>query len=141
MSQCEGWFKMTEVIPNVTVGVDPDYVERVISFNVKVLLAAKGHTQADLAGALGLTRSAASYKLSGKSVWSVPDVVRTANFLETTPEVLMDDSLMQRMGVSDDAEADMEKSAGNGGLSGESTPRGIRTHNPRLKRIIPLTGQ
>ena len=127
---------MTEVMSNVTVGVDPDYVERVISFNVKVLLAAKGHTQADLAGALGLTRSAASYKLSGKSVWSVPDVVRTANFLETTPEALMDDSLMRRMGVAEEMGDDMEKSAVSGGLSDDGTPRGIRTHNPRLKRTL-----
>ena len=127
---------MTEVMSNVTVGVDPDYVERVISFNVKVLLAAKGHTQADLAGALGLTRSAASYKLSGKSVWSVPDVVRTANFLETTPEVLMDDSLMRRMGVAEEMGDDMEKSAVSGGLSDDGAPCGIRTHNPRLKRTL-----
>ncbi|MBS5400350.1 XRE family transcriptional regulator [Bifidobacterium pullorum subsp. gallinarum] len=104
---------MTSVASNVKVEADPDYVERVISFNVKILLTAKRLTQTDLAKALGVTRSAASYKLSGKSVWSVPDLVRTANFLGTSSEALLDDSLMRRMGVGM-KEADSEESASDG---------------------------
>ena len=127
---------MTAIMPKVSAETDAKYVEQVISFNVRMLLTALNRTQADLAKALGVTRSAMSIKLAGKSTWSVPDVVNTANYLGTSMESLIDDSLMRRMGVAQDTDADMEKSAVSDGLSDDGTPRGIRTHNPRLKRTL-----
>ena len=82
--------------------LDPNQVENVISFNVKVMLTATGKSQSSLADYLGVRRSTISVKLSGKTQWSVPDLVNIANFLDTTPEALMDDSMMKtinRMGI------------------------------------------
>ena len=76
---------------------DAKQVENVISFNVKILLTARGKTQTDLASYLGLQRSTISVKLKGKSEWSVPDLVNTANYLGTTPSALLDDSMMRTM--------------------------------------------
>ena len=76
---------------------DAKQVENVISFNVKILLTARGKTQTDLASYLGLQRSTISVKLKGKSEWSVPDLVNTANYLGTTPAALLDDSMMKTM--------------------------------------------
>lgn len=76
---------------------DATQVESVISFNVRILLTANGKNQTDLANYLGLQRSTISVKLKGKSEWSVPDLVNTANYLGTTPVALMDDSMMKTM--------------------------------------------
>lgn len=86
--------------------LDPNQVENVISFNVKVLLAATGKSQVSLADHLGVPRSSISVKLSGKTQWSVPDLVNTTNFLATTPDVLMSDSMMKvmnKMGIQQDS--------------------------------------
>ena len=76
---------------------DANQVENVISFNVKIMLTARGKTQTDLASNLGLQRSTISMKLKGKSEWSVPDLVNMANYLGTTPAALLDDSMMKTM--------------------------------------------
>lgn len=85
-------------------------LESTITFNVKMLLTAYGYSQSSLAEAMGIGRSAMSLKMSGKTGWSVYDLVNASRFLKVSTEQLLDDSLMRRMGVSDDAEADMEKS-------------------------------
>ncbi|WP_101618133.1 helix-turn-helix domain-containing protein [Bifidobacterium margollesii] len=85
----------TSIAPKTDL--DAGYIEKTISFNVKLRLAAKNMNQTDLANYLGVTRSTISVRLSGKSAWSVPDLVNTSNFLETTPADLMDDSLMIQM--------------------------------------------
>lgn len=97
-------------------------LESTITFNVKMLLTAYGYSQSSLAEAMGIGRSAMSLKMSGKTGWSVYDLVNASRFLKVSTEQLLDDSLMRRMGVSDDAEADMEKSAVSGGLSDDGTP-------------------
>ncbi|MZL55927.1 hypothetical protein GT657_09465, partial [Bifidobacterium pseudocatenulatum] len=84
-------------------------LESTITFNVKMLLTAYGYSQSSLAEAMGIGRSAMSLKMSGKTGWSVYDLVNASRFLKVSTEQLLDDSLMRRMGVSDDAEADMEK--------------------------------
>ena len=89
-------------------------LESTITFNVKMLLTAYGYSQSSLAEAMGIGRSAMSLKMSGKTGWSVYDLVNASRFLKVSTEQLLDDSLMRRMGVSDDAEADMEKSAVSG---------------------------
>lgn len=101
-------------------------LESTITFNVKMLLTAYGYSQSSLAEAMGIGRSAMSLKMSGKTGWSVYDLVNASRFLKVSTEQLLDDSLMRRMGVSDDAEADMEKSAVSGGLSDDGTPVGAR---------------
>lgn len=88
---------MSSIQKTAGMKLDADHVESVISFNVKVMLTATGKSQAGLADYLGLRRSTISVKLSGKTQWSVPDLVNTANFLDTTPEALMDDSMMKAM--------------------------------------------
>ncbi|WP_143724599.1 helix-turn-helix domain-containing protein [Bifidobacterium longum] len=85
-------------------------LESTITFNVKMLLTAYGYSQSSLAEAMGIGRSAMSLKMSGKTGWSVYDLVNASRFLKVSTEQLLDDSLMRIMGVSDDAEADMEKS-------------------------------
>ena len=89
-------------------------LESTITFNVKMLLTAYGYSQSSLAEAMGIGRSAMSLKMSGKTGWSVYDLVNASRFLKVSTEQLLDDSLMRRMGVSDDAEADMEMCAVSG---------------------------
>ena len=106
---------MTTSVP-VTANVKVDkasYMEKVISWNVKVLLSAYGYSQTALAEALGIQRSAMSKKLKGLAAWSVADMVHAADFLKTKPKSLMDDSLMRRM-VGDTRKADSEESASDG---------------------------
>ena len=106
---------MTTSIP-VTANVEVDkasYMEKVISWNVKVLLSAYGYSQTALAEALGIQRSAMSKKLKGLAAWSVADMVHAADFLKTKPESLMDDSLMCRM-MGDRKKAGSEEPASDG---------------------------
>ena len=72
-------------------------VERIISTNVKMRLAAKNISQVSLAAYLGVRATTVSMKLKGKSSWSVPDLVKTATFLGTTPETLMDATFIEEM--------------------------------------------
>lgn len=74
-----------------------EYVEKVISWNVKMLLASKGLSQNSLAKAMGIRGSSMSVKLKGSSVWSVPDLIVAADFLKIRPEALMDDDLMRQI--------------------------------------------
>lgn len=76
-------------------------MESTITFNVKMLLTAYGYSQSSLAEAMGIGRSAMSLKMSGKTGWSVYDLVNASRFLKVSTEQLLDDSLMRRMGVSD----------------------------------------
>ena len=76
------------------------HLERVVIFNVKLRMTAKGITQQELGEALGIKKSTISSKLSGHTAWSLADLVRAAAFLGTTPETLMDDSIMNAMGVT-----------------------------------------
>ncbi|MSR95431.1 helix-turn-helix transcriptional regulator [Bifidobacterium sp. WCA-178-WT-4B] len=118
-------------------------LESTITFNVKMLLTAYGYSQSSLAEAMGIGRSAMSLKMSGKTGWSVYDLVNASRFLKVSTEQLLDDSLMRRMGVSDDAEADMEKSAVSGGLSDDVTPRRSappRRHSKTSTRSPTTTG-
>ena len=96
---------MTATAPAPRLGLDAKQVEETISFNVKIRLAAAGRSQVDLANYLGVKRSTVSVKLAGKTPWSVPDLVNTANFLDTTPEELMDDTYMRQMGYNEKAAA------------------------------------
>ena len=99
------------------VQTDPDtkHIEDTISFNVKVMLAFNGMNQTDLANALGMKRSTISVKLNGRIGWSAADLVKTANVLHTSPQALLDDSLMEQ---SRKVQDDMEKAPGDPGADG-----------------------
>ena len=125
-----------DLTPQVGQYGDLSNTEQIISWNVKILLTAQGKSQADLARILGISRATMTNKLKSRISWSLLDAVKTARFLNTTVDTLLDDSLMRRMGVAEEMGDDMEKSAVSGGLSDDGTPRGIRTHNPRLKRTL-----
>ncbi len=72
-------------------------MEKVVAWNVKMLLTARGGSQAALAEALGIKKAAMSRKINGFISWSLSDVVKASRFLGTTPENLMDDTLMRQM--------------------------------------------
>lgn len=76
-----------------------ELAESIVAFNVKLRLSAMGKTQKELGDALGVKNTTVSMKLSGRTAWSLADLVRAAAFLGTTPETLMDDSIMNAMGM------------------------------------------
>lgn len=73
------------------------HMEKVVAWNVKMLLTARRASQLALAEALGIKKAAMSRKINGYISWSLADVVKAARFLGTTPENLMDDTLMKNM--------------------------------------------
>ena len=73
------------------------HMEEVVAWNVKILLTARRASQLALAEALGIKKAAMSRKINGYISWSLADVVKAARFLGTTPEDLMDDTLMKKM--------------------------------------------
>lgn len=70
-------------------------LEEAIAFNVRVRLAAKGRSQSDLAGALGIKRAAMSQKMRGRTGWSAADVVNAADFLDTDPNSLLETTMLR----------------------------------------------
>ncbi len=76
------------------------YLESVVSWNVKTLLNAQGLSQTALGSAMGISRSAMSKKLSGSAAWSLADLVHAADFLHTSPEELLDSTLMRQFGFA-----------------------------------------
>lgn len=89
---------MTAVTNPVLTDKDVTYAEKVVSWNVRMLLTARGSAQSAMAEALGIQPGTMSNKIQGRIAWSLADIVRAAAFLETKPETLMDDSLMLQMG-------------------------------------------
>ena len=79
------------------VDTEVQYAESVIAWNVKMLLTAQNKSQSDLAAFLGIQRPTMTNKMKGRIAWSVADLVKSADFLGTTAEALMDDSLMSQL--------------------------------------------
>lgn len=52
--------------------------------------------QTDLSNALGMKRSTISVKLNGRIGWFAADLVKTANVLHTSPQALLDDTLIEQ---------------------------------------------
>ena len=92
------------------------HMEKVVAWNVKMLLTARRASQLALAEALGIKKAAMSRKINGYISWSLADVVKAARFLGTTPEDLMDDTLMKKM-------TDAPDHAHQGALVGAGSPR------------------
>ena len=79
------------------VDTEVQYAESVIAWNVKMLLTAQNKSQSALAAFLGIRRPTMTNKMKGRIAWSVADLVKSADFLGTTAEALMDDSLMSQL--------------------------------------------
>lgn len=79
------------------VDTEVQYAESVIAWNVKMLLTAQNKSQSALAAFLGIQRPTMTNKMKGRIAWSVADLVKSADFLGTTAESLMDDSLMSQL--------------------------------------------
>lgn len=80
--------------------LDVEYAEAVVAWNVRMLLTAHGLSQTSLGDALGINRSSMSKKLSGGTAWSLADIIKASRFLHSSPNELMDDTLMKSMGVN-----------------------------------------
>lgn len=91
---------MTTALISHSTDEKATYLESVVSWNVKMLLNAQGLSQSALGAAMGISRSAMSKKLSGIAAWSLSDLVYAADFLHTSPEELMDGTLMQQFGAA-----------------------------------------
>ena len=79
------------------VDTEVQYAESVIAWNVKMLLTAQNKSQSALAAFLGIQRPTMTNKMKGRIAWSVADLIKSADFLGTTAEALMDDSLMSQL--------------------------------------------
>lgn len=86
----------------MNTNISIDHTEKVISWNVRVLLASRGSTQAELSSYMEIKPAAMSKKLNGTIAWSVADLVKAANFFHVIPAELMDDKLMRQMGIYPD---------------------------------------
>lgn len=59
--------------------------------NVRAEMARRGVKQAELAGALGMSQSMLSYRLSGQVVFNVDELARIAAVLEVPVATLLDE--------------------------------------------------
>ncbi|MDF7641468.1 hypothetical protein PT279_07710 [Bifidobacterium sp. ESL0784] len=82
------------------------YEQRVVSWNVAALLADRKLSKASLAAALGITRQSLYAKMKCSTVWTVPDLAETAEFLGTSVQSLLDDRLMRSVKASLNGQAD-----------------------------------
>ena len=108
------------------VDTEVQYAESVIAWNVKMLLTAQNKSQSALAAFLGIQRPTMTNKMKGRIAWSVADLVKSADFLGTTAEALMDDSLMSQLktGYTESTKPKYGVFAEKpGALVGEGSPR------------------
>lgn len=73
--------------------------QRTIASVVRVFMAARNETHADLAGALGLSRPAVSQKLAGRINWTLADLERLADYYGTEPGAFLSGDVLERLGV------------------------------------------
>jgi transcriptional regulator with XRE-family HTH domain len=60
-------------------------LEKVISLNMKVALAMRGASQAELARYMGVSGGVISQKMRGRTSWTIPDMEKAGNFLKIAP--------------------------------------------------------
>ena len=107
------------------VDTEVQYAESVIAWNVKMLLTAQNKSQSALAAFLGIQRPTMTNKMKGRIAWSVADLVKSADFLGTTAEALMDDSLMSQLktGYTESTKPKWVFAEKPGALVGAGSPR------------------
>lgn len=57
----------------------------VVAMNVRVGLALRGKTQADLAREMGMSRGGITMKMKRRAAWSVSDIEKAGRFLNIAP--------------------------------------------------------
>ena len=60
-------------------------LESIISINMKVALAVRNKSQADLARGLGVSNGVISQKMRGRTAWTIPDMEKAGEFLGIQP--------------------------------------------------------
>lgn len=73
--------------------------QRTISSVVRVYLAARNETHAELAAAIGISRPAVSQKLAGRIRWTLADLERLAAYYGAEPQDFLSGDLLARLGV------------------------------------------
>ena len=136
---------MTSVDASPAVNsVDPEseveYVEKIVRYNIRRYCQLLGRSQNSLAPALGVTSGAVSQMMTGYSRLKFGQVYLIAKELGVSMGDLMDDSAYRQ--DEELREKMLDKKQENPGRRAaevprcSGTPRGIRTHNPRLKRTL-----
>ena len=74
-------------------------LEATVVENIRFYLYLRHLNQTDLANALGLTRSGASQKMTGRANWSISDIEKVATLLQVKPEILLSDEVLEKMGL------------------------------------------
>ena len=97
------------------------YELRVVSFNVQHLLAARGKSQESLGAYLGMKGSGISLKIS-RANWKFDEVFLAAEYLNSTPNELADDTVM-RMLMGNDAADRILRGENEKTAAGDSRPR------------------
>ena len=64
-------------------------LQDLVSFNLRMMMAARSMNQQDMADVLGVTRPAVSQKFSGKHPWSLDDIEKASEFFNVNPEALV----------------------------------------------------
>ena len=64
-------------------------LNKTVTKNMRVALAAKGLQQKDLAEALGITTASMSAKFKGRTMWNLWDIEKASDFFNVKPEALV----------------------------------------------------
>lgn len=74
-----------------------EYLQKVIVWNISMLLTAHGLSQTALTEPLKMTRGGVSAKMKNKNTWSIPDIAALADYFGVPVTSLLDDTLMRQM--------------------------------------------
>lgn len=74
-----------------------EYLQKVIVWNISMLLTAHGLSQTALTEPLKMTRGGVSAKMKNKNTWSIPDIAALADYFGVPVTSLLDDTLMHQM--------------------------------------------
>ena len=74
-----------------------EYLQKVIVWNISMLLTAHGLSQTALTEPLKMTRGGVSAKMKNKNTWSIPDIAALADYFGVPVMSLLDDTLMRQM--------------------------------------------
>lgn len=64
-------------------------LQKTVTKNMRVALAANGLQQKDLAAAIGITSASMSAKFTGKANWNLVDIEKASGFFHVKPEALV----------------------------------------------------
>lgn len=67
----------------------PTRLSHALSVEVRVWMTRRGVSQQEVADALGVSRQAVSARLTGRTQWTVDDLVAVASLLQVAPSALL----------------------------------------------------